>query len=282
MPEHVLVRIVNQNLQHPAADWSDRLRAGVERLRPDLLLLQHVEDAATDIEQWRLGEMLAMNVAAAPIGDGTMVAVAFDQGQFEQVGLVESGGAAEDGFGYCAVRLQHRDIRIREQLIAVSCVLTRYSAPLAAQQAQRLGQLAHSGGGAGVIGGGINHVPTGDPEPDWDAIPAYRRMAVCRLKTGAGDPWTGDDLVARRLAAGGFVDIAARAAELFPSTAARLRAPTDKTARGFRGDQLHATCALAPTMRSCELVEQGISGHTGIIAELDLTRTDVNGLHAFV
>jgi hypothetical protein len=161
-------------------------------------------------------------------------------------------------------------------------VLARYSAPLAAQQAQRLGELAHRGGGVGVIGGAINHVPVGDQEPDWDGVPAYRRMAACRLKDSTDEPWVGDDQVARRLAAGGFVDVAARVADGAPGTLARLRAPTVKQPRGFRSDQLHVTSALAPTLLSCQLIEAECSGHTGIAADLDLALTDINGLHCYL
>lgn len=280
--EGLVVRVVNQNLERPHTEWLDRLTQTCAGLRPDVVLLQHLETASIKSVQWQWRDALGMKLAAVPVDEGTGVAVAYDESVFDQYGPLETGGGmAGEGFGYCALRLQAHDLRVRAVLVAVSCVLSRYSAPLAAQQAQRLGQLAHSSGGAGWIGGGINHVPVGDAEPDWAGIPAYRRMAACRVRDG-DEPWAGDDQVARSLAAGGFVDAAARTAELAPAARPVLRAPTDRTPRGFRGDQVHVTSALAPTLGGCRLIEQEISGHVGITVDLDLALTDINGLHSYV
>jgi hypothetical protein len=281
--EGLVVRVVSQNLERAYPEWLERLTQVCVGLRPDVVLLQHLDTASIEAVRRTWRDALGMKLAAAAVDEGTSVAVAYATSVFDQHGPAEAGGGvAGEGFGYCALRLQARNLRVASVLVAVSCVLSRYSAQLAAQQAQRLGQLAHSSGGAGWIGGGINHVPVGDAEPDWAGIPAYRRMAVCRLRTGSDEPWEGDDRVTALLAAGGFVDAAARTAEIAPAARPGLRAPTDRTPRGFRGDQVHVTSALAPTLGGCRLIEQEISGHLGLTVDLDLALTDINGLHAYV
>jgi hypothetical protein len=145
-----------------------------------------------------------------------------------------------------------------------------------------LGELAHRGGGLGVIGGGINHLPVGDREPDWDRIPAYRRMALCRVPAREDERLVGDDSVGRRLAVGGFADVAARIADRRVTDHPELRGPTVSLPGGIRGDQIHVTSALASTIETCKRLEADVGAHCGIAVDLDLAKVDINGRHVYV
>jgi len=188
----------------------------------------------------------------------------------------------EDRFEFCAAWLTDRDPLFRFHtvpLVAVSCALSGFSAPLAAQQAQRLGELAYSGGGMGVIAGEIPFLPPGDEEPDWEAMPAYRRMALCKPRESVDAPWVGDDQVGRVLAAGEISDVAGRVADLVEAQRPVLRGPTVNSPHGLRVDQIHVTSALAFAVEACWRVETQVSSHRGLVASLDLNRLGVSALY---
>ena len=278
-----VIRVMSQNMREPVEGSLTALTAAVEREHPDLLLLQHMTGLENDVRIWELGEMLKMEISVGTPGGSGAFAVAWNPREFERDGSVPATWQGGDGFEFRAVRLNIRDFRFpTDPLVAVSCSLSRFSAPRAAQQAQQLGDLAHSGGGIGVIAGAINYLPPGDEQPDWEAMPAYRRMALCKPRDVPGAPWIGDDQVGRALQAGGIADVAGRHADLFEDQRPVLRGATVKEPRGLRADQIHVTSALASTVDACWRVETEISGHHGLAASLELSRLDVNGLHYYL
>lgn len=286
------IRVMSQNMHQPVAGTFEALRSAVETVEPDLLLLQHVEEITSELQFIKLGHLLGLEMAIGPIGGGGSNIVAWHPGVFDKLEVVAAEAQRlEEGFGYCAVQLSVSDIRYPHPLLAISCALSRYSAQRAAQQAQQLGELAHRSGGLGLIAGGINHLPLGDEPPDWDGLPAYRRIALCRLRYSDSEPWTGDDQVTRVLAAGGMTDVAARVADRANADRAagleitdhpELRAPTVKDPRGIRTDQIHVTSALTTAIETCWRPKGAVSGHHAIAAELDLAKININGLHAYV
>ena len=283
---------MSQNMQQPADNTLEALRTAVETVQPDLLLIQHAEELTEQIALDELGPLLGLETASGPIGGGGSNLVAWHPHVLEETDAhVPDPHRLEDGFGYCAVQLAVPDIRYPHPLMAISCTLSRYSAPRAAQQAQQLGDLAHRAGGLGLIAGAINHLPLGDEPPDWNALPAYRRMALCKIRLSDSEPWTGDEQVARVLATGGMTDIAAyvtglaatsRTAGLDIPDRLELRAPTTREPRGIRSDQIHATYALTTAIASCWRPAIALSSHHAIAAELDLAEINVNGMHTYV
>lgn len=286
------IRVMSQNMHQPCADGFEALAAAVSKAQPDLLLLQQVDGLDGELQLLQLKDLLGLEVAAGPIGGGGTNLVAWHRDAFTTPEAeVSEAQRLEEGFGYCAVQLSVPDIHHPHPLMAISCTLSRYSAPRAAQQAQQLGELAHRSGGLGLIAGGINHLPLGDQPPDWDALPGYRRMALCKIRSSEDEPWSGDEQVARVLASGGMTDVAARVADLAAAGRAaglaiseypKLRAPTVKQARGIRADQIHVTCALTTAIEAAWRPDQDVSGHHAVAVELDLAKIYVMGLHTYV
>ena len=287
---HVIC-VLSQNLHQPAPRILKSLRTAVETVKPDLLLLQNIDGPVGELQVAELTQGLGFEMAIAPTGGGGSNLVAWHPAVFQATEVdVPEAERLEAGFGYCAVELSLCDIHHPYPLSAISCALSRYSAPRAAQQAQQLGEIAHRTGGLGLIAGAINHLPIGDPPPDWDALPGYRRMALCKLRTSATEPWTGDDQVARVLAAGGMTDVAAYIADLAATAhcvglerdRTHLRAPTTSEPRGIRADQIHVTAALTTAVETCWCPDTAVSSHYAIATEFDLAKFDINAMRTYV
>lgn len=281
-----LIRVMTQNMgPSMEGDGVEALRELVAQTRPQLLLVQQVVGLSSQKRLRAFGECLGMQVVVGEIrgGRGGAIVVGWDPGWMELDGFeVTDGLGPADGFGYVAAHLKVVGWKYVEKLTAVSCHLSRSSAPLAAQQVQVLGDLVHRDGGLGVIGGGINHLPVGDEEPNWASVPPFRRMALCRAPTAGDATLVGDDLVGRTLAVGGFADVAARIADRGVIEHPELRAPTVNLPGAIRGDQVHVTSALASTIETCTRLEALAGGHRGLAADLDLAKVDINGRHAYV
>lgn len=287
------IRVLSQNMHQPATGGFEALAAAVEGLRPDLLLVQHIEGLTGELALVELKQLLGLEMVVGPIGGGggsNLVAWHPDVFTSPEVEVPEAR-RLEEGFGYCAVQLAIADIHYPHPLMAISCSLSRYSAPRAAQQAQQLGELVHRTGGLGLIAGGINHVPLGDEQPDWDGLPDYRRMAMCKLRRSDDEPWIGDDQVARVLADGGMTDVAARVADLALARRAEgleatlrpeLRAPTVKDPRAIRADQIHVTTSLTAAIETCWLPATAVGARHAIAAELDLSQATASLMRTYV
>lgn len=153
-----------------------------------------------------------------------------------------------------------------------------YSAQQAAQEAQLVAARLYRYGGLGVVGGDINHLPLGDPEPDWDTIQPYNRSSRCHRRRHDNEPWRGNLVVGETLRDAGLVDACAHIAEQRADPS--LRQPTAK-AGGVRVDQFWGTASVAPAFDDYVWVDNPYGDHYGVLTRLDLTRIDRDALREY-
>lgn len=271
-----LLTVASQNLQHRAADegrWPD-LAAIIGGVGPQLLLLQECDwltDAKSAVQAAR---DLGLELVVAP-SSGLPTAVAWDPRRLHLIGC-DTYYTLRLHHGYCAPRFDVLGTALPVPLVAISTHLIPTSANQAADEASLVGSRAYRYGGLGLLGGDINHCPVDDPEPDWDTIQPYNRMARCQRRSHDRAPWQANTIVGQTLRDGSFTDVAA-------DVAARRADPSllMPTARhgGIRCDQAHVTPALAPTIEDYWQVDTGdASDHHLIAFTLDLSRTDLTQL----
>jgi endonuclease/exonuclease/phosphatase family metal-dependent hydrolase len=203
----------------------------------------------------------------APSGTDSHTAVgrrtdALDWRQFE----TKYSDKVENGYGV-AVLLPHDAPDQAPGLTVISAHLTAYSTDAAAHEAQRMIGRLYRYGGIGVLGGDINHMPVGDPEPDWDAVQPYNRSSRCLPRHLPDDPWEGNRAVGHVLANGGLIDVAAHLARTRQQ--AELRAPT--APGGIRVDQIHVTGNLTDAITDYKTYSAA-SDHDAIVATLNLAQ----------
>lgn len=162
---------MSQNIQYGAAAEGrlPGLYDAVRKVIPDVLLLQEAADLTDPRLRQEAGEAMGMRIEIAP-SRNLPVAVAWNPDTLAKAG-VESTYADDLHHGYCAVRF--RIPGLREPLVVVSTHLTPYSADRAAQEASLLAARVYRYGGAGLLGGDVNHPTFDDPEPDWSLVPPY-------------------------------------------------------------------------------------------------------------
>lgn len=117
-----------------------------------------------------------------------------------------------------------------------------------------------------------NGSPLGDPEPDWDAVQPYNRMARCLRRDHDDEPWRANTIVGATLRDGDFADVAAHVARQRHDPS--LLRPTGRFG-GIRCDQAHVTPALIPAITDYWQINTGAaSDHNLFGFTLDLTCID--------
>jgi endonuclease/exonuclease/phosphatase family metal-dependent hydrolase len=178
--------------------------------------------------------------------------------------------------GYRAARC---DVGLDVPLVAISAHLSPYSTDAAAHEAQILAARIHRFDGVGVLAGDINHMPLGDPEPDWSQVQPDNRSARCVPRLNENDPWWANRRVGQVLRDADLTDVAAHLADQRAEPA--LRAPTG-THGGIRVDPAHVTKALAPVVDYWRVEGSGdYSDHYGIAFVLDLDLIDRDALRTY-
>ncbi|MFG2148827.1 endonuclease/exonuclease/phosphatase family protein [Streptomyces sp. NPDC048696] len=173
--------VMSQNVQYGATDTSrwDGLVDRIRTVQPQLLLLQEV-DFLADPEQAATAEKaLGLRLAVA-LSRNLPTAIAWDPEHLELMGTETKCSTTDLHHGYCALQLWPLGLPAAwpVPLVAISTHLTPYSAEAAGQEAQLLCARVYRHGAIGLIGGDINHLPLGDPEPDWDRVPPYNRATL--------------------------------------------------------------------------------------------------------
>ncbi|TDD13898.1 endonuclease/exonuclease/phosphatase family protein [Actinomadura sp. KC06] len=244
----------------------------IAQVRPDVLLLQELTDwgrdprwqGAAERELERRGWGLRFLVAPSRVDNHTAVAFRPERLAFRHF-ETKYGHLAE--FGYGMAVLADRDApEDAPGLTVISAHLTPYSAQAAAVEAQRMSARLQRYGARGILGGDINHMPLGDPEPDWDAVEPYNRSSRCLPRSSPDEPWRGNRIVGEVLGAA-LVDVAAHLAE--KTGRPELRAPT--ATGGLRVDQFHITPNLLDALEGYERLPAA-SDHDAIVMRLDMMR----------
>jgi endonuclease/exonuclease/phosphatase family metal-dependent hydrolase len=239
-------------------------------VRPHILLLQEAHGWQVDPRQQANAEAdLGMRALVAPSRSGGHTAVMYDTRvlrwqQFE----TKYAGETHHGFGVAVLDLLH-ERGPGVPLTVISAHLHPYSARKAASEADLLAGRVHRYGGMGLIGGDINHVPPGDPEPDWTTVPPYNRSSRCRRRADLDDPWRANTIVGETLRDADLVDVAAHLADTTGDT--RYRAPTARQG-GVRADQIWITPNLLPALTGYrQITTKPFSDHDAIVVTLDTT-----------
>ncbi|MFJ2744814.1 hypothetical protein ACIO3O_34735 [Streptomyces sp. NPDC087440] len=276
----MLITVMSQNVQLDAPSegrWT-HLASGVRALGPDLLLLQEVNWLTTETAVTAAESELGMRLAVAP-SRNIPVAVAWNPDTVDVLGVETKYSTTDLHHGYCAPRVRPRGIDLPVPLVVISTHLTPYATQAAAQEAQLLCARAYKHGGLGLIGGDINHLPLGDPEPDWERVPPYNRASRCLRRSTTSEPWQGDRTVGQVLQDADLTDVAAHLADLHNDPA--LRQITG-TAGLLRTDQTHVTPALVPALTSYRTIDPGgYSDHWGTLCTLDLGRINAGSLREY-
>lgn len=201
-------------------------------------------------------------MAPSPTGSHTAVAyrpAEFYHRQFE----TKYSRFTENGYGVAV--LAHRDTDDAEPgLTVISAHLTAYSAAAAAQEAQRMIGRLHRYGARGILGGDLNHLPLGDPEPDWDSVEPYNRSSRCHPRASPTEPWRGNRIVGHVLNTASLIDAAGHLADT--TGRPHLREPTGKG--GVRVDQFHTTPNLCHALLDYQRIPTS-SDHDAIVMTLD-------------
>ncbi|MFD0856010.1 hypothetical protein ACFQ07_27470 [Actinomadura adrarensis] len=150
---------------------------------------------------------------------------------------------------------------------AISAHLSAFSAQVAVQEAQYMVARLHRYGGIGVIGGDINHVPLGDPEPDWNFATPYNRSSRCVPISDPGEPLHANREVGRTLLTAGLIEVAGHLAD----TTGRHDHYRHQTGRTMRPDQFHITPNLKDALSDYER-HPTASDHDAIVMHLDPTQ----------
>ncbi|TMQ84016.1 endonuclease/exonuclease/phosphatase family protein, partial [Actinomadura soli] len=265
-----LLTVLSINTQY-GGQWGP-LADLIADIRPDVLLTQELTDWGRDPRlqgaaerelEWR-GWGLRFLVAPSPVHNHTAVAFRPDRLAFRHFETKYSH-LTENGYGVAV--LADRDASDDDPGLAViSAHLTAYSAEAAATEAQRMIGRLHRYGGQGILGGDINHMPVGDPEPDWDAVEPYNRSSRCLPRSSPDEPWRGNRIVGEKLGVA-LVDVAAHLAD----TTGRLDLRDPTATGGLRVDQFHVTANLRDALIEYEWLPAP-SDHHAIAMSLDMTR----------
>lgn len=237
---------------------------------PDLVLLQEVGGWQEDLaaQHARAEADLGMRVHLTPSvnsAGGTAIA----HGPLLCWTAIETRYAARTLHGFTHLAL---DIGQRRPLVVISAHLTPYSAQTAAQELQLIIGRAYRYGGIGLIGGDMNHIPLGDPEPDWTRVHPYNRSS--RTHPAPDDTPTGNRIVSATAHQADLTDVAAHLADTHHNPL--LRAPTGHHG-GIRVDWFLATPAVLPAISTYRRVPtHPHSDHDAIVVELDETRIDLS------
>lgn len=269
-----MLTVMSLNLLMGGGDRLPGLLGMVTDVSPQILLLQEANGWADegDLRASALESELGMRGKIAPSATG------FHTGIFttEDLGWVEwrekYAHATFHGHAELVV-----DAGLPEPLVIISAHLNPWSTDAATPEAQLLLGRAHKeaadkiAGGLGILGGDINHVAPGDPEPPWDQVSPADRAS----RTIASEPeLRANRSVGQVLARGDMVDVAAHLADLRDEP--ELRAPTGHDGQ-LRGDQIHVTKRLAPAIIDCRRVSTWVddvelSDHDAVVAVLDPAR----------
>ncbi|MER6011523.1 endonuclease/exonuclease/phosphatase family protein [Streptomyces bluensis] len=274
--------VMSQNAQygaHQDGRWTGMVDV-IRSVGPQLLLLQEV-DWLTCTDQAKAAEKaLGMKLVVAP-SRNLNTAVAWDPERLELLDVETKYSEKEMHHGYCAPRFRPLGLAAKwpVPLVAISTHLTPTSAQAAATETQLLVSRAYRYGGIAVVGGDINHMPLGDPEPDWSRVQPYNRTSRCLPREHPTDPWQGNRVVGQTLRDGEFTDVGGYVADLRGTP--DLRKPTGKHGL-LRVDQFHVTPALVPTIKDYWHVDPGPhSDHYGVATRLDLQQTDLSLVRAY-
>ncbi|MER6086771.1 hypothetical protein [Streptomyces bluensis] len=269
--------VMSQNAQYGAhldGRWEGLVDV-VRGVSPQMLLLQEVDWLADADRAEAAEEALGMKLVVAP-SHNLPTAVAWDPEHLELLDVETKYSEREMHHGYCAPRF--RPLGLTEEwpvpLVAISTHLTPTSAQAAAIETQLVVSRAYRYGGIAVVGGDINHMPLGDPEPDWSRVQPYNRTSRCLRREHPTDPWQGNRVVGQTLRDGEFTDVGGYVADLRRNP--DLLEPTGKHGL-LRVDQIHVAPALVPTIKDYWRVDPGPhSDHYGVATRLDLQQTDLS------
>ncbi|WP_149829076.1 endonuclease/exonuclease/phosphatase family protein [Streptomyces tailanensis] len=274
--------VMSQNVQYGAFE-DGRWEGLVEIIRdvdPQLLCLQEVDALADPERAESIRKALGMELVVAP-SKYLPTALAWDPAVWEWAGTETKYSLTEMHHGYCTLQLRPLGLATDwpVPLVAISTHLNPYSAQAAAVEAQLLCARAYRHGGIGFIAGDINHMPLGDPEPDWSLVQPYNRTSRCLRRQHPDDPWQGNRIVGQTLRDGDFTDVAAHLADLH-------RDPELLQSTGRHGllrvDQAHVTQPLVPAIRDyCRVDPKEYADHFGVVFTLDLDLVDLSHIRDF-
>jgi hypothetical protein len=277
----VMLTVASLNVQYGAAAdgrWP-ALAAAIRGIRPQLVLLQECDWLADAGPAGQAAVDLGLELVVAPSA-GLPTAVAWDPRRLRRVGC-DTHYATRLHHGYCAPRFEvpGLDPPLPVPLVVISTHLIPTSAEQAAAEASLVGSRAYRYGGLGMVGGDVNHCPIEGPEPDWDTVQPYNRMARCRRRSHDDEPWQGNTIVGQTLHDGAFTDVAAYVARQRRDPG--LLRPTGRFG-GIRCDQGHVTPALVPAIVDYWQVGTGdASDHDLIAWTLNLARIDRSSLREY-
>jgi hypothetical protein len=125
-----MIRVMSQNMGRPTrGDGVEALCELVAGTRPQLLLLQQITGLTSQVRIGKLGRALDMEVAVGQISGGGATVLAWDPGWLTLVdGQGSDGLGLADGFGYVAAHLKVAGLKYVEELVVISCHLSRSSA----------------------------------------------------------------------------------------------------------------------------------------------------------
>ncbi|REF00673.1 hypothetical protein [Thermomonospora umbrina] len=272
--------VISQNISDgPDPERWPPLAARLLAEDPHVLLLQEtggrsrMEELVEHLPGW--AAYLAPHDRPAGTAAGNVVA--FDPNVFELLHLDESLSTSTlYGFAVVTVRAHGVDV----PLSFCSVHFDPNSALAAGIEAQRVATRLYSGGGAGLLGGDVGHLPADphwDDEPTWASLPHHRRGSWA----AAGTRYDGDRTVAWRLEDKGLTDVVAHLARLRNDPA--LCRPT--AVGGVRVDQMWATPAMAAAVVAYERLNSRVrkhSDHDGLKVTVDTDGLDRRQLREFV
>ncbi len=264
--------IFSQNIQYGGtrdADGAheDRWPGLVERItsvEPDVLLLQEADRWHTDARlKARAERELGMRafVAPSPTTGLHTVAMVKHELRCSRPFEIKYSHLTHHGFGVAVLELPELAV----PLTVISAHLHPNSAEAAAQEAQLIASRAYRYGGIGIVGGDINHVPLGDPEPDWGSVQPYNRSS--RALRSPDGTLKANRIVGEKLSLADLTDVAAHLADQRSDQS--LRAVTARHG-GVRVDQFHVTPPLVPAVLDYRRVDPGpYSDHWGIAVDIE-------------
>ncbi|UQA97105.1 endonuclease/exonuclease/phosphatase family protein [Streptomyces halobius] len=244
------------------------LAATIQRVQPDILMLQEAEGWPADghARLIRAEADLEMDGVLAPSPSGLGPAIFYRRATMGRRTYQNHDYSAHEthhGFETLGWNLPV----LPATLPAGSVHLTPYGGPRAESQVSFIGtRVLRPGVGYAILGGDFNYAPVAGPPPLVGAMRPYNKGS--RLKVtdpespGPDEP---DRAVAWRIARKGFVDVAWH---LYKQTGDEelLR----RTATDDRIDWILISFALAPCIVDYGVVEGG-SDHAGVWARLDLS-----------
>ncbi|MCX5238989.1 hypothetical protein OG824_27695 [Streptomyces prunicolor] len=252
------------------ADLDERWNNLVTRVRdiaPAVLILQEVPHLAAPAATEAARAALGMDLYVAPSRKFN-TAIAWNPRVLELQDTEDRYSTSDLHHGYALGQFMPLGTTVRwpAPLTAISSHLPPFSAKAGAEEAKILVNRAWRYGGIGIVGGDMNYLVLGDPEPDWLRFQPHNRVARCLPRTGPDARWIGDRAVGEVFRDGEMTDVAAHLADLRQDPGYRT-----PTGGGIRLDQFHVTPALRPAIVDYHLVDTGAdSDHDGALVTLDL------------